>query len=209
MGWTAHRRRCGRCARSVLSPTAVLLCDTWGLDKSLLALRPRWSNADVRIGGGLVTVACILLVTAACGGASGVSTDGASFISAAPATSTPASTSPASDHSLVPPDAEQPAAGICEPAIGPLATMLVNPDTSAPRCLTVRAAQRLRVVNRSDHFGQHGRTVTVTFADFPPRTLRVGDATIFNRPFGEYLAPGVHFVYISLYAGGGGEVLLH
>lgn len=85
--------------------------------------------------------------------------------------------------------------------------MLVNPDTSTPRCLTVRAAQRLRVVNRSDHFGQHGRTVTVTFADFPPRTLRVGDATIFDRPFGEYLAPGVHFVHISLYAGGGGEVL--
>jgi hypothetical protein len=103
----------------------------------------------------------------------------------------------------------QPAAGICEPAIGPLATMLANPDTSTPRCLTVRAAQRLRVVNTSDHFGQPGRTVTVTFANFPPRTLRVGDATIFDRPFGEYLAPGVHFVHISLYAGGGGEVLLH
>ena len=87
--------------------------------------------------------------------------------------------------------------------------MFVNPDTSTPRCLIVRAAQRLRVVNRSDHFGQPGRTVTVTFADFPPRTLRVGDATIFDRPFGEYLTPGVHVVHISLYGGGGGEVLLH
>jgi hypothetical protein len=171
-------------------------------------LKARWSIADVRTGGGRVTVACLLLVTVACGSASGVSTEGSGIIPAEPAASTPASTPPASDESLIPPDAEQPAAAICEHAVGPLAILLVNPDTPAPRCLTVRSSQRLRVVNTSNHFGQPGRTVTVTFANFPPRTLRVGDATTFDRPFGEYLAPGVHFAHISLYAGGGGEVLL-
>lgn len=122
-------------------------------------------------------------------------------------TQSPTSTTGHGD-SLVPADAERPAAGICGTSSGPLATVEVNPDTPAPRCLTVRPGQRLRVVNVSSRFGQSGTSVTVTFADFPPRVLRVGDATTFDRPVGDYLAPGVHNVRISLYGGGGAEVWL-
>lgn len=73
-----------------------------------------------------------------------------------------------------------------------------------PRCLVVRPDQRLEVVNTSNRFGGPGAAVTVTMPGFAPRALAIGARTVFERPFGAYLAPGVHDLRISLYAGGDG-----
>jgi hypothetical protein len=69
----------------------------------------------------------------------------------------------------------------------------------APRCAVVSARQHLKVVNATDR--GKGRTITVTFGGFDPRKVPAGQATTFARPFGTYLAKGVHFVAISGFAG--------
>ncbi len=102
---------------------------------------------------------------------------------------------------LIPADSRTPAAGICAMPTGPFAIVEVNPDAAAPRCQFVRPGQRLRVVNTSDRFGQPGTPVTVTFAEFAPRVLQIGESTTFARRFGNYLATGVHSVRISPYSG--------
>jgi hypothetical protein len=108
---------------------------------------------------------------------------------------------------LWPADGDTPAAGACGGADG-YATVETNPDVPLPRCLIVTARQKLRVVNTSNRFGEPGRSVLVTFAGFAPRRLAVGEATVFDRPFGEYLAKGVHTVHLSLFRGSGTEVWL-
>jgi hypothetical protein len=115
---------------------------------------------------------------------------------------------PASTGELVPPDSDLPAAGICGSAPGGLAVVEANPDTPQPRCLVVRPDQRLEVVNASDRFRQPGSEITVTMPGFSPRTLAIGARTVFDRPFGAYLAPGVHQVRISLYPGSGADLWL-
>lgn len=110
----------------------------------------------------------------------------------------------------------QVAAGICLLATDTVVTVNLNPDTPAPRCTDVGADQRLRVVNTSGNFGGPGATLTVSFANFPRRTLEVGEATVFNRPFGDYLAAGVHTVTVRKmvdgvshdYAGSGAKLRL-
>jgi hypothetical protein len=109
---------------------------------------------------------------------------------------------------LVPPDSQSPAAGICATASEPLAVVEANPDTPAPRCFVVQANQRLEVVNTSNRFGQRGAEITVSMPGFAPRKVAVGARTVFDRPFGEYLQPGVHDLRISLYAGGGAAIWL-
>lgn len=108
---------------------------------------------------------------------------------------------------LWPADADSPAGGICGSDSGAVVTVVANPDTPAPRCLIVTANQRLRVVNGSNLSGA-GKPITVTFADFAPRVVPIGGATLFDRPLGEYIAPGVHSIHISLYGSGGGDVWL-
>ena len=105
---------------------------------------------------------------------------------------------------LVTADAQQPAAGICGTWAGTVVVIDANPDTPNPRCVVVRADQRLRVVNTTNAFGMTGKSITVTFANYPPRILVIGRGTLFDRPFGTYLAVGVHDVHISYYPGSGG-----
>ena len=64
------------------------------------------------------------------------------------------------------------------------------------------------MVNTSDGFGQPGTEITVTMPGFAPRRLAVGRSTLFDRPFGQYLAPGVHDLQISLYGGTGPSIWL-
>jgi hypothetical protein len=73
-----------------------------------------------------------------------------------------------------------------------------------PRCQIVRADQRLRVRNTTNAFHQPGEVITVQFAGYPTRTVAIGEETVFDRPMGEYLAPGVHDVHLSVYRGSGG-----
>jgi hypothetical protein len=90
-----------------------------------------------------------------------------------------------------------------------MVTIDINPDTPSPRCVVIRADQRLRVVNTSNTFGFTGKPITVTFADYPPRVIQIGQAATFDRPLGEHLATGVQEVHVSLYPGSfGAEVWL-
>jgi hypothetical protein len=73
----------------------------------------------------------------------------------------------------------------------------MNPDTPSPRCVVVTGGQHLKVVNPSNQFGAAGRTITVSFARFPPRQVAIGATTTFDQTFGSYLAPGVHEVHIT------------
>ena len=111
-------------------------------------------------------------------------------------------------NGLVPADGRSPVAPICGAQSGPVVTFDVNPDTPMPRCAMVRRDQLIRVVNTTNRFGSPGAAITVTFAEYPPRELQVGQATTFDRPVGEYLAVGVHGVSISAYRGGGAQVWL-
>jgi hypothetical protein len=115
---------------------------------------------------------------------------------------------PTSTGDLVPADSDLPAAGSCGSAPGALAVVDANPDTPQPRCLVVRTDQRLEVVNTSDRFQQPGTEITVTMPGFPSRVLAIGASTVFDRPFGAYLAPGVHRLRISLYSGSGADLWL-
>ncbi|MDX6366225.1 MAG: hypothetical protein QOK30_1301 [Nocardioidaceae bacterium] len=108
----------------------------------------------------------------------------------------------------VPADSRRPASGICEPSTGAIATVRLGPDTPDPRCIVVSSRQRLRVVNLSDGYGQQGKSITIRFAYVPPQVLKVRAATTFRLRVGNYLAPGVHDLHVSLYGGGGPEIWL-
>jgi hypothetical protein len=111
-------------------------------------------------------------------------------------TSAPGTPSP----TLKPPDSDYPAAGICATAQGAFAVVVINPDTPSPRCQHIAADQRLRIINRS------GRTSEVRLAHHALTLPPQAEGTI-DQPFGDYLAPGVHTLIISTYAGGGGSDL--
>lgn len=103
-----------------------------------------------------------------------------------------------SSSSLAAPDATQPAAGsTCARTSQPVVTIEVRPDASPPPCVTVSAKQQLRVVNRSGTASQHGSPIVIIWADFPTRSVPAGAATSYDRPFGQYLAPGVHDLHVS------------
>lgn len=76
-------------------------------------------------------------------------------------------------------------------------------DGPSPQCVRVSAEQRLRVVNHSGV-----AAITVGWADYPSRSVPSGQATVYNQPFGRYLAPGVHALHVSLYKSGAPEVWL-
>jgi hypothetical protein len=104
-------------------------------------------------------------------------------------------------RTLTPPDSEQPAAGICSAAAGPVAVIEVEVDVPAPRCQQVRREQRLKIVNNTD------QSVLVRLGPFATRVPPHAEGTI-NQPFGRYLAPGVHRLAISAYGDGGAELWL-
>jgi hypothetical protein len=100
---------------------------------------------------------------------------------------------------LKPPDSDQPAAGICDPASGDVVTVNINADVPYPRCMKVLGNQRLQVVNATD------ATVQVQLAQFNVQ-LQPGQAQFFNASFGSYLAPGVHWLRTT--GGSGPEIWL-
>jgi len=104
--------------------------------------------------------------------------------------------------SLEPPDADLPAAGICAGTDTSVVEVVLNADVPSPRCTEVTADQRLVVRNATTD------AVTVTLADFRV-TVAPGESELLDRPFGDYLAPGVHRVSTgALYGGSGPEIWL-
>ena len=105
-------------------------------------------------------------------------------------------------------DSASPTASACGKASGPWVVVELNPAAPAPRCVQVQPGQRLRVVNTSDRDEATGHTATVRFAGLPERTVALHKATTFDRELGDYLAPGVHRLEVSIYPGGGAEIWL-
>ena len=126
---------------------------------------------------------------------------GSTGTTSSPVPSASPSPVPSSPDVLWPADNAVPAAGICGGESGAVVTVTANLGGPGPRCLSVTSNQRLRVVNGSNADGQPGRPITITFAGFAPRVVPAGGATLFDQALGEYLAPGVHSINISLYAG--------
>jgi hypothetical protein len=116
----------------------------------------------------------------------------------------PAPASAPGSDAVWPADSDSPVAGVCGSNPGPEVLIEVNPDVPMPRCTTIGPDQRLRVRNSSNRYSQSGRPVIVWFAGYPARTIPVGGETLFDRPAGQYLAPGVHDLRLSLYPGSGG-----
>jgi len=100
---------------------------------------------------------------------------------------------------LKPPDAEQPAAGICDPGGGDVVAVNISADVPSPRCVKVKGNQRLQVVNATDGPAQ------VQLAPFNVQ-LQPGQAQLFDASFGSYLAPGVHWLRTT--GGNGPEIWL-
>lgn len=101
---------------------------------------------------------------------------------------------------LAPSESATPAAGICPVATEAIATVTLGPGVPQPRCLVVSSEQRLRVVN-----GAEGATVRLGRIT---RVLAPGASTTFDVPLGDFLAPGVHTVGVSIYGGSGPQLWL-
>lgn len=110
--------------------------------------------------------------------------------------------------SLVPPDAQHPAAGACGRASGTTVVIDMNPDIPAPRCVIVSAGQHLQVVNSTNRYQQTGKVVTVNWARKAPQSVPVGAKYTYTQAFGQYLAPGVHFLRMSAYPGSTASIWL-
>jgi len=100
-----------------------------------------------------------------------------------------------------PPVPQTPAAGICPETVGEVATVRVHSDTPSPRCQQVQSGQHLRIINMTDQPAR-ARLAQIDV------TIAPGDEWADDRPFGAYLAPGVHSLALSAYAGGGAELWL-
>jgi hypothetical protein len=95
---------------------------------------------------------------------------------------------------LIPPDSDMPASGICAEFGGEWATVEIWPDMPSPRCLKVNPQQRLRVINRAE------AAVQITLGEFTLE-LQPGTEDTLEMPFGDFLAPGVHHILASPYPG--------
>ena len=88
------------------------------------------------------------------------------------------------------PVAQSPASGICGGLAGDVISFTIYSDIPDPRCAEVRAAQKIRVVNRTEE------KLHVTIGRFEVDIEPNGEHT-FDTPVGEYLAPGVHVLLSS------------
>ena len=102
-------------------------------------------------------------------------------------------------ESLATPAAMQPAAGICAEFEEEMVTMTINPDIPDPRCINIRPEQKLTVVNHRIE------TLRVRIGPFETTILPEGQH-LFDLPFGDYLAPGVH--HLDVFPCCGGELVL-
>jgi len=130
----------------------------------------------------LILLFGISWLLAACGGAESSQPTPQEMPQQAPAIQAPAI--------LATPAADSPAAGICGEFTGELVTITINPDIPDPRCARVMPAQRLVVVN------QRGEDIVVRLGQFEV-SIPPGNQQLFDLPFGEYLAPGVHQIIVS------------
>ncbi len=94
---------------------------------------------------------------------------------------------PVSSGELRPPDSDTPADGICGDAQGNPVNIILGKD---PGCVAVNPTQRIRIINQSN--GPFG----VKFAEYYI-FLPVGGETLLDKPVGEYLALGVHFLPVG------------
>ncbi len=92
------------------------------------------------------------------------------------------------------PVADSPAAGICASFEGDQVEVQIYPDLPDPRCVKVRANQKLTLHN------QTSKPVEFTLGQFNAR-IEPGQAYTIDRPLGDYLAPGVHRVLALPYSG--------
>ena len=91
---------------------------------------------------------------------------------------------------LATPVSQEPAAGICASFDGEMVEIRINADIPDPRCARVTPGQRLKVINATSgqvqvHIGPYNAAI------------EPGDEHIFDIPFGEYLAPGVHHLQVQ------------
>ncbi|MGI8882504.1 MAG: hypothetical protein ACR2KJ_18760 [Jatrophihabitans sp.] len=133
--------------------------------------------------------------------------DSGTVTSSSTASSTSASPSKPKT-TLVPPDAQHPAAGACGRATGTTVVIDMNPDIPAPRCVIVSAGQHLQVVNSTNRYQQTGKVVMVTWARKAAQSVPVGAKYTYAEAFGQYLAPGVHFLRMSAYPGSTASIWL-
>lgn len=92
------------------------------------------------------------------------------------------------------PVAESPAAGICASVDNDVVEAQIYPDVPDPRCVKVRASQKLTLYN------QTSGPIEFTLGQFNAH-IEPGQAHTIDRPFGDYLAPGVHRVLALPYSG--------
>jgi len=105
------------------------------------------------------------------------------------------------EATLAPPDAQQPAAGICADLLGELVTLEISPDVPSPRCARVTADQHLEVVN-------HTQVVIVVRLAGYEAQLEPGGAFRIEAPLGSYLETGVHWLKIEDHAANAPELWL-
>jgi len=104
------------------------------------------------------------------------------------------STQPLPSNGLKPADSDTPAAGICGEAQGDPVTIILGTDSSgmplAGRCIVIDPAQRIKLVNQS------GNPLNTNFAGYQINLL-AGDEMLLDKPVGQYLALGVHFLQMG------------
>jgi len=103
---------------------------------------------------------------------------------------TPIPASTGTPFPLATPYAQLPAAGICAGSEGEMVKVTIYPDIPEPRCSKVRADQKLTVINQTQN------TVQISIGRFSS-SLEPGTGMVFDIPFGEYLAAGVHQLQVS------------
>jgi hypothetical protein len=91
---------------------------------------------------------------------------------------------------LIPADSDSPAAGICGAMDGDWVTFTVSLDVPSPRCMQVHPVQRIEIANPT------ADPVVVTFAG-QEIGVEPGASQRIDSPFGSYLAPGVHSLYVT------------
>jgi hypothetical protein len=74
-------------------------------------------------------------------------------------------------------------------------SLTVNPDGLTPSdgCVQLTPGQRLKVVNKTNGFGQSGKTVALAMRGLPTMTIAPGASAAYPEPISSYLATGQHY----------------
>lgn len=99
-----------------------------------------------------------------------------------------------SDGVIKQPDSDTPAAGICLEGSGDPVDIVLGLDSSgmplAGRCIAVNPAQRIKLINQSVN------PIKLMLMEYPV-TLPVGGEMLLDKPVGQYLALGIHFIPVG------------